>query len=79
MKCDVVIGDDFPRHVLVQRCEGSDGAFDAIEWPLVRQDQDWVPEGAEKSLYLRPFMFSTEVGLGAIEDLTARGIRVEAP
>ncbi len=31
---------------------------------LVRQDQDWVPEGAEKSLYLRPFMFSTEVGLG---------------
>ena len=31
---------------------------------LVRQDQAWVPEGAEKSLYLRPFMFSTEVGLG---------------
>ena len=31
---------------------------------LVTQDQDWVPSGAEKSLYLRPFMFSTEVGLG---------------
>ena len=31
---------------------------------LVLQDQDWVPSGAEKSLYLRPFMFSTEVGLG---------------
>ena len=31
---------------------------------LVGQDQDWVPSGAEKSLYLRPFMFSTEVGLG---------------
>lgn len=31
---------------------------------LVRADQDWVPADAEKSLYLRPFMFSTEVGLG---------------
>ena len=31
---------------------------------LVRQDRDWVPSGAEKSLYLRPFMFATEVGLG---------------
>jgi branched-chain amino acid aminotransferase len=31
---------------------------------LVRQDRDWVPPGPEKSLYLRPFMFSTEVGLG---------------
>jgi branched-chain amino acid aminotransferase len=31
---------------------------------LVAQDHDWVPSGAEKSLYLRPFMFATEVGLG---------------
>jgi branched-chain amino acid aminotransferase len=31
---------------------------------LVRQDAAWVPHDAEKSLYLRPFMFSTEVGLG---------------
>ena len=31
---------------------------------LVRADRDWVPEGREKSLYLRPFMISTEVGLG---------------
>ena len=31
---------------------------------LVAQDQEWVPSGAEKSLYLRPFMFATEVGLG---------------
>ena len=31
---------------------------------LVRQDRDWVPGDAEKSLYLRPFMFSTEIGLG---------------
>ncbi len=31
---------------------------------LVRQDRDWVPSGQERSLYLRPFMISTEVGLG---------------
>ncbi len=31
---------------------------------LVRQDRDWVPTGQEKSLYLRPFLISTEVGLG---------------
>ena len=31
---------------------------------LVRQDAAWVPEGQEKSLYLRPFMLGTEIGLG---------------
>lgn len=31
---------------------------------LVRQDADWVPQDTEKSLYLRPFMLGTEVGLG---------------
>lgn len=31
---------------------------------LVEVDQAWVPSGADKSLYLRPFMISTEVGLG---------------
>jgi branched-chain amino acid aminotransferase len=31
---------------------------------LVGQDADWVPSGEERSLYLRPLMFSTEVGLG---------------
>jgi branched-chain amino acid aminotransferase len=31
---------------------------------LIAQDGDWVPQDQEKSLYLRPFMFSTEVGLG---------------
>ncbi len=31
---------------------------------LVDVDRDWVPDDVEKSLYLRPFMFSTEVGLG---------------
>lgn len=31
---------------------------------LIAQDRDWVPADPEKSLYLRPFMFATEVGLG---------------
>jgi branched-chain amino acid aminotransferase len=31
---------------------------------LVGIDRDWVPSGADASLYLRPFMISTEVGLG---------------
>jgi len=31
---------------------------------LVSQDADWVPDDPEMSLYLRPFMYSTEVGLG---------------
>jgi branched-chain amino acid aminotransferase len=36
------------------------GAIDAV----VRQDAAWVPDDSEKSLYLRPFMFATETGLG---------------
>jgi branched-chain amino acid aminotransferase len=31
---------------------------------LVRADRGWVPKGDEASLYLRPFMFASEVGLG---------------
>ncbi len=31
---------------------------------LVAQDVAWVPSGEEHSLYLRPFMYATEVGLG---------------
>lgn len=36
------------------------GSIDA----LVQTDLDWVPEGGEASLYLRPFMFASEVFLG---------------
>jgi branched-chain amino acid aminotransferase len=36
------------------------GAIDA----LVSQDREWVPSGEGRSLYLRPFMFATQVGLG---------------
>ncbi len=31
---------------------------------LIEADCDWVPSGAERSLYLRPFMFASEVFLG---------------
>ena len=31
---------------------------------LVKQDQKWVPRKVGESLYIRPFMFATEVGLG---------------
>jgi branched-chain amino acid aminotransferase len=31
---------------------------------LVSVDQAWVPDDGESSLYLRPFMFASEVGLG---------------
>jgi branched-chain amino acid aminotransferase len=31
---------------------------------LIRQDAAWVPSHGEDSLYLRPFMVATEVGLG---------------
>ena len=31
---------------------------------LIDVDRAWVPTGDEASLYLRPFMFATEVGLG---------------
>ena len=31
---------------------------------LVRADRDWIPPGDEASLYLRPFLFASEVFLG---------------
>ena len=44
--------------------EMSEAQFiEAIE-TLVKQDAGWVPNKVGESLYLRPFMFATEVGLG---------------
>jgi branched-chain amino acid aminotransferase len=37
--------------------------MDAVD-SLVRQDREWVPSSGEESLYIRPFMFATEVGVG---------------
>ncbi|MFD5557187.1 branched-chain amino acid aminotransferase [Streptomyces sp. NPDC127068] len=44
--------------------EVSDDLFIAACDALVTQDKAWVPAHGEQSLYLRPFMFATEVGLG---------------
>jgi branched-chain amino acid aminotransferase len=41
-----------------------EGLFLASLDALVDVDRAYVPDDPEKSLYLRPFMFSTEVGLG---------------
>jgi len=37
--------------------------LDAVH-SLVRTDREWVPSGGETSLYLRPFMYASEVFLG---------------
>jgi branched-chain amino acid aminotransferase len=41
-----------------------DGVFlEAVEL-LVREDREWVPTAEGHTLYVRPFMFASEVGLG---------------
>lgn len=42
-----------PEHVFIGSVES-----------LVRAEHEWVADDPERSLYLRPFMFATEVGLG---------------
>jgi branched-chain amino acid aminotransferase len=37
--------------------------LDALD-ELIKVDREWVPDGAEASLYLRPFMYASEVFLG---------------
>ena len=44
---------ELPEELFVEACDA-----------LVRQDEAWVPPHGEASLYLRPFMFATEIGLG---------------
>jgi branched-chain amino acid aminotransferase len=46
---------------------------------LVRQDRDWVPVQEGESLYLRPFMISTEVGLGVRPSATALYVLIASP
>ncbi|MFE9257266.1 branched-chain amino acid aminotransferase [Streptomyces sp. NPDC006879] len=44
---------ELPTELFIEACDA-----------LVKQDRAWVPSSGEASLYLRPFMFATEVGLG---------------
>ncbi|MDP9181345.1 MAG: branched-chain amino acid aminotransferase [Actinomycetota bacterium] len=51
---------ELPEDTFLQACE-----------LLVTQDKDWVPTGEGASLYLRPFVWATEVGLGVRPSDTA--------
>jgi branched-chain amino acid aminotransferase len=51
---------EVPEDAFVEACE-----------LLVRQDRAWVPDGEGASLYLRPFVWATEVGLGVRPSDTA--------
>jgi len=46
---------------------------------LVRADVDWVPSGAEQSLYLRPFMFGSESFLGVRPAREVRYLVIASP
>jgi branched-chain amino acid aminotransferase len=53
--------------------------FVAIADALVRTDREWVPTGGEASLYLRPFMLGTEVGLGVRPSNEALFVLIASP
>ncbi|MFM7597161.1 MAG: branched-chain amino acid aminotransferase [Actinomycetota bacterium] len=46
---------------------------------LVSADRDWVPSGGETSLYLRPFMLGTEIGLGVRPSNTYQFLLIASP
>jgi branched-chain amino acid aminotransferase len=53
--------------------------FVAAVETLVRTDAAWVPDGEGSSLYLRPFMFADEVGLGVRPSESARFLVIASP
>jgi len=46
---------------------------------LVRTDLDWVPSGGETSMYLRPFMYASEVFLGVRPSAEVRYMVIASP
>jgi branched-chain amino acid aminotransferase len=46
---------------------------------LVKQDINWVPKNVGESLYIRPFMIATEVGLGVRPSNMAKYILIATP
>jgi branched-chain amino acid aminotransferase len=46
---------------------------------LVQNDLEWVPSGGETSLYLRPFMFGSEVFLGVRPSAEVRYLVIASP
>ncbi len=59
---------EFPEEAFVEACE-----------LIVRQDAAWVPDGEGASLYLRPFVWATEVGLGVRPSETAMFQLIASP
>jgi len=57
-----------PEEAFVQACE-----------LLVRTDAGWVPDGEGATLYLRPFMYADEVGLGVRPSQSARFQVIASP
>ena len=53
--------------------------FVGIADALIRTDREWVPTGGESSLYLRPFMLGTEVGLGVRPSNEALFLLIASP
>lgn len=51
---------------------------EAVE-QLVRADRDWIPEGPDASLYLRPFMFADEVFLGVRPSASYQFVVIASP
>lgn len=58
----------FPEDAFVQACD-----------LLVRTDAAWVPDGEGATLYLRPFIYATEVGLGVRPSDSARFQVIASP
>jgi branched-chain amino acid aminotransferase len=53
--------------------------FVGLSDALIRTDREWVPTGGESSLYLRPFMLGTEVGLGVRPSNEALFVVIASP
>ncbi len=56
-----------------------EATFVAALEAMVQIDRRWVPTGTEDSLYLRPFMFGTEVFLGVRPSAEARFMVIASP
>lgn len=46
---------------------------------LLQHDHEWTPHAAEQSLYLRPFMFADDVGLGVHSGTKVRYMLIASP
>ncbi len=66
--CERLALPALPEDVFVAACE-----------LLVQTDAAWVPDGEGASLYLRPFMFADEVGLGVRPSESARFLVIASP